>query len=164
MADNTNAERQRRYIARLKAVSNAGAEKKIAELQAEVARLKQRAEAAEAEVVKLKGVLFQQVERDVDGVSNAKPKPKPIWTKAQYMQIVKCLHPDRINGVSADELHAALLLLDQFKPHLMMGEAEERARKFKQQIDEARPKRERAAWEKRAKQAAARKAAKAAKH
>jgi hypothetical protein len=150
MADNTNAERQRRYIARLKAggagkpVSNAGAEKKIAELQAEVARLKQRAEAAEAEVVKLKGgVLLREIERDVHGVSNA--KPKPIWTKAQYMQIVKCLHPDRINGVSADELHAALLLLDQFKPRLVMGEAEERTRK------------------KRAKQAAARKAAKAAK-
>jgi len=153
MADNTNAERQRRYIARLKAggaakpVSNAGAEKKIAELQAEVARLKQRAEAAEAEaeVVKVRAPLFREIERDVDGVSNATPKPKPIWTKAQYMQIVKCLHPDRINGVSADELHAACVLLDQFKPRLVMGEAEERARK------------------KRAKRAAARKAAKAGK-
>jgi hypothetical protein len=53
------------------------------------------------------------------------------WTKAQYMSVVKCLHPDRVNSVTEADLNAALLMLQQTKAHLMMGEKEEQARKEK---------------------------------
>lgn len=70
----------------------------------------------------------------------AKLARKAIWTKEQFTQLRKALHPDRRSNASADELHAAFLLLEQHKHVLVESEAAEHARKEREKAEQWRQK------------------------
>jgi len=148
MTDPTNAERQRRYIARLKAratvtndaapgaVSN-GEKKELSELRDAVSNAKLEIAALKLEIARWKMAHL--------ALAQAPRRPKPIWTPVKYMQILKCLHPD--NSASDGERTEAFKLLEHHKSDLVIGEAEKQARKSaeREREQKAALKRERAA-------------------
>ena len=103
----SNAERQRRYVARLKekaGVTNEAAANEFTRLKAfadqlerENAALKEKLATVTSEAARLKGKLADAKRREGDLELELKLRaPKSAMTAAQFSAIRKCLHPDTI--------------------------------------------------------------------
>jgi cell division protein FtsB len=135
--DSTNAERQRRYIARLKAaaVSNEevatlkakcvaleqqiialrtqpGASAEIAALTAKCAKLEQEAVKLRAQVERLTTELFEATAKSRGRRSRPSPSSMP---DELYRSLVKALHPDSRKHLSEAKLSELCALLNAWK-------------------------------------------------
>src|SRR5262245_51074095 len=110
MSDRTNAERQRRYIARLKAKAAAPAQPSVTNAvdKARVAELEAENAAFQDEVIRLKTVL--------ESWANViKTRESGILAHGQFKLIRSCLHPDSRNSASDEKLAKAFRIFNRLE-------------------------------------------------
>lgn len=141
MTDSTNAERQRRYIQRLKArasgVSNgpdtgevAALKKELAQAKAQIAAATKPSESHASDLEKLRGELSQAKAKIAElaaweavakSMQKAQPRPAGRYalTATDYTLLAKCVHPNivaRFNDSDlAERFNAAMTVLTRLK-------------------------------------------------
>jgi hypothetical protein len=122
--DRTNAERQRRYIARLKAKATTGWEADAKELAATLDRAIEQLRAVEQERDRYK----QMAE------SAAQPQSKIQLSLEDYKKLVRRMHPDRWAHLNDKALTAALTEASQVLEQLFASVKEETRREQQERL------------------------------
>jgi hypothetical protein len=112
MADRTNAERQRRYIAKLKAKAAQAPDDARAELRRRQAELRARVGELEYENAALRSQLANALLRIPKRPRTGRAGYMPLRV---YTAVVKCLHPDSRDNMTVAQMAEACGLFTQWK-------------------------------------------------